>query len=54
MKTCTHCRMEVPTTANKCPYCLENPGDGFEVWTQIISWTIIGTIIFVIYSAIFG
>jgi hypothetical protein len=29
MNTCTHCRMEVPTSARKCPYCLENPYDGF-------------------------
>ena len=54
MNVCSHCRMEVPTAANKCPYCGENPYDGFDGWTQIISWTILGTIGYVIFSAIFG
>ena len=54
MNTCTHCRMEVPNMANKCPYCLENPYAGSEVFNNIISICIMGFIGFIIFSVIFG
>ena len=54
MKVCTHCRMEVPTAAGTCPYCLENPGDGFEVWNTIISIALLSFIGFVVFSVLFG
>ena len=34
--TCHHCRMEVPMSANKCPYCLENPQDGSSA--NVVWW----------------
>ena len=54
MKVCTHCRMEVPTAAGICPYCLENPGDGFEVWNTIIGIALLSFIGFVVFSVLFG
>lgn len=42
MIICTHCRTEVPTSARRCPNCLENPYDGFGVWNTIITIAIIG------------
>jgi hypothetical protein len=53
MKTCTHCRMEVPTSANKCPYCLENPNDGFEFIHFIISCLMIGALAWIAFKIIF-
>ena len=39
--TCSHCRMEVPTGANKCPYCLESPMDGYSA---NVVWWILGAV----------
>ena len=55
MKTCTHCRMEIPFAANKCPYCLEQPNDtsGWDIWNNIISALFMGLIAFVLILWIF-
>jgi hypothetical protein len=54
MKVCTHCRLEVPSTANVCPGCLNNPGDGFEVWNFIISCLILGGLGWLLLGWLFG
>ena len=56
MNTCSHCRMDVPTAATTCPYCLENPydGAGFNFMVRIFDWLFQAALIIIVLFWIFG
>jgi len=51
MKTCKHCRLEMPTSAQKCPNCLE---DGNEGYGMIGGWLVMALGAYILFSMFFG